>query len=313
MAKRRLKKDVIPKMGGIIILIIIIISVIKTINYRRTDEFKLKELGYDKTQIEFILKQEKYQIENILNRPYNEVMIKLYEEKYFIYENLDRYLAYYEKNQKDSLSHIVSIVNVNADYEHYDEKIINNADVSKGYLMLVNKYNKLDENYEVEDLVTVSNWYCYGKNELQKEAYENFLEMYKAASEENLKLIINSSYRDYNYQKKLYNTYKNNNGLEYADGYAARAGHSEHQTGYTIDLISKDPDNEDYALTGEYEWLVKNAHKYGYILRYPEGKEDITGYNYEPWHYRYVGVEVATKIHELGITFDEYYAYYLNK
>lgn len=313
MAKRRLKKNIIPMFGGFIILIILLVSIIKYIGYRGTNEFKLKELGYNKEQIEMIEKLDKSQINDILGREYNETIIKLLNEKYFMYKNLDRYLAYIDKNKNDELSYIVSIVNVNADYEYYDEKAITKTDTSKGILMLVNKYHNLDETYSDDNLVDVSNWYCYGDNKLLEEAYDKFVEMYNAAKKEDLKLIIYSSYRDYEYQEDLYNDNKKNKGKEYADNYVARAGHSEHQTGLAVDLISADKDNDDYSKTDEYKWLIKNAYKYGFILRYPEGKEDITGYSYEPWHYRYVGVETATKIHELGITYDEYYAYYINK
>ena len=99
-------------------------------------------------------------------------------------------------------------------------------------------------------------------------------------------------------------------GVE-ADLKAARPGYSEHQTGLALDITTRLAEDEEFVNTEEFSWLKENAHKYGFILRYPEGKENITGYSYEPWHYRYVGIDVATKIYNENITFDEYYAYYI--
>ena len=133
------------------------------------------------------------------------------------------------------------------------------------------------------------------------------------AKKEDLKLIVNSSYRDYESQNSVWNNYENYNGEEYADSIAARAGFSEHQTGLALDIITPGATKNTFEETDEFKWLQKNAHKFGFILRYPKGKEDITGYAYESWHYRYVGKETATEIKRLGITFDEYYAYYIDK
>jgi len=81
-----------------------------------------------------------------------------------------------------------------------------------------------------------------------------------------------------------------------------------------LDIYSKECQTQSgFKDSKTYAWLIKNAHKYGFILRYPEGQQKLTGYNYESWHYRYVGVELATKVYEEGITYDEYYAYYLEK
>ena len=89
---------------------------------------------------------------------------------------------------------------------------------------------------------------------------------------------------------------------------SAREGHSEHQTGLAVDINSV---SESFAKTKEGKWLANNSYKFGYILRYPKGKEDITGYSYEPWHFRYVGVKVATAVYESGLTFDEFHAMYI--
>ena len=136
--------------------------------------------------------------------------------------------------------------------------------------------------------------------------------MFNAAKESGLKIIANSSYRSYADQEKLYNDSVDNEGKDYADTYAARPGYSEHQTGLAIDIYVKGYDKTNFAQSPEAKWLVTNAYLYGFILRYPEGKEYLTGYSYEPWHYRYLGEALAKKVYDSGLTYDEYYAYYLD-
>lgn len=133
-----------------------------------------------------------------------------------------------------------------------------------------------------------------------------FNSMQKDASKEGLNLYISSGYRSYYTQKTLYNNYVARDGVANADTYSARAGHSEHQTGLAFDLNTID---ESFANTKEGKWVSNNCYKYGLILRYPKGKENITGYMYESWHLRYVGVELATKLYNNGnwITLEEYY------
>ena len=157
--------------------------------------------------------------------------------------------------------------------------------------------------------------YYYGDSQsVRQEVYDAFIDMWNAANEEGIYLIVNSSYRTYADQDEVYNSYKDSYGEKEADAVAARAGYSEHQTGLAIDVFSKD--NTSRATFKEslaYSWLEANAYKYGFILRYPEGKENITGYGAESWHYRYVGKDVAEYIYENDITFDEYYAYFIEK
>ena len=311
------KKKVIRLLIVIIVIIAIIIEagfgIKKFIDHINSNEYKLEKLGYNETEIKVITKLEDKEIKDIIKDEYNSMYPKFIKQKYFIYSNLDRYINYYKEHKKDKLSHIVSLVNVKADYEYYDEKVVTETDTSKNELMLVNKYHKLTKEYAPDDIVDVSIQFAYGDNEIISEVYEKFRSMYNAAKEEDLYLIITSSYRDYDFQEQLWNSYKNQKGEEWADSVAARAGFSEHQTGLTLDIVTYNAGMSDFENTDEFKWLQKNAHKYGFILRYPKDKEDITGYSYESWHYRYVGVEVAEEIHKLGITFDEYYAYYIDK
>ncbi len=119
-----------------------------------------------------------------------------------------------------------------------------------------------------------------------------------------LNMWVCSGFRSYTVQKNLYNSYVSRDGVKNADRYSARPGYSEHQTGLAFDINYAD---SRFTGTAQAVWLAENAHKYGFILRYPEGKESVTGYMYEPWHYRYIGVENAEKIYASGLTLEEYF------
>ncbi|MBE6876065.1 MAG: hypothetical protein E7496_04955 [Ruminococcus sp.] len=135
------------------------------------------------------------------------------------------------------------------------------------------------------------------------ETAEAFEELQTAAAELGLNIYQGSGYRSYQYQITCYNSLVDAYGEEYANRVSAKPGHSEHQTGYTVDCNTI---NETFINTPEGQWLDKHCHEYGFIIRYPKGKEDITGYDYECWHIRYVGVEAATEIYEQGLTLEEY-------
>lgn len=137
----------------------------------------------------------------------------------------------------------------------------------------------------------------------QKVATDAFAQMKADAAKEGLNLFIVSGYRSYEYQKNLYNRYVARDGKAEADTYSARPGHSEHQTGLAFDICSLETSFEN---TAEGKWLAANAHKYGFILRYPKGKQQITGYIYEPWHFRYIGVDKATAVYQSGLCLEEY-------
>ncbi len=130
-----------------------------------------------------------------------------------------------------------------------------------------------------------------------------FSELKLDAAALGLDIYLGSGYRDYAFQEECYNSMVDAYGKEYADSVSARPGYSEHQTGYTIDCNTID---NTFAETDEGKWLAEHAHEYGFIIRYPEGKEAITGYDYESWHIRYVGLEHAQAIYEQGITLEEY-------
>ena len=133
--------------------------------------------------------------------------------------------------------------------------------------------------------------------------------MFKAAVAAGVPLSITSSYRSYSNQVTTYNHWVQVNGsYEAADTVSARPGYSEHQTGFAVDLSAGGCSLECFAKTPQYTWLKKNAHKYGFVLRYPSGYESVTGYKPEAWHWRYVGKEVATDMKTKGVqTLEEYW------
>jgi len=227
--------------------------------------------------------------------------------KYYIKDNYNRYKDYKNKNEQLEVDEVIKCVNSNVDYEFYTN--IKDTDITKKELMLVNKYNNLKENY-VPDLVEMSIIYSVPNQYMDKEAYKYFKNMVNDALKEDISIYNISAYRSYETQNRLYSEYLVESGLESTDIKSARPGHSEHQTGLAVD-INVANSNANFEKTKEYAWLIKNAYKYGFILRYPEGKTYITGYKFEPWHYRFVGIEAALYIYENDITFEEYYAVYV--
>lgn len=143
---------------------------------------------------------------------------------------------------------------------------------------------------------------------------EPLVQMFGDAAKAGHELMIGSAYRSSSTQEQLFNSYVSSAGYEEANKYSAHAGHSEHQTGLAVDISTTTQQcylSECFIDTADGQWLSENAHKYGFILRYPSGKEEITGYNFEPWHYRYVGIELATAIYESQLTLDQAWLYLL--
>lgn len=177
---------------------------------------------------------------------------------------------------------------------------------------LVNKQYALPEDYAPEDLVTVEVPTVLENPEirqLREVASDALTDMFAAAEEEGIILHARSGYRSYQTQVQLFNSYVENHGEEAANRYSARPGESEHQTGLAMDVTSESANyqlSEAFGSTPEGIWVEENAHEFGFIIRYPEGTEDITGYQYEPWHLRYFGEELAADIYESGLTYEEY-------
>lgn len=174
-------------------------------------------------------------------------------------------------------------------------------------LVLVNKNNKLNKNYIPDDLEKINLKYATEEKYLRKEAKVSFERLSEEARLRNYSIVAVSTYRSYDYQDKLYNYYVEAKGIEYADLCSARPGHSEHQTGLAVDVMGSNKDYDRFEESIEFIWMRDNAHKFGFILRYPKGKEHITGFKYEPWHYRYVGIDIATEIYQNNLTLEEYH------
>ena len=314
--KLRLKRSVLYKFS--IFLIIVFIGSIygnqkyEEYKYKQTLEYKLTQKGWSKNQIKDLKKYYKDHMNDVLKMRVNENVINFAKEKYFLYKNLDAYLDYAKNNEDVSLTDVVAIINTHSDNEWYTYDL--DTDTTLEERLIVNKFYHLNEEYNPEDIVEISSKYAYADNHMRQEAYDAFKNMWNAAMDNGIQFIINSSYRDFNSQKEIYEDYKNWYGEEKADSQAARPGYSEHQTGYAIDLFAKDNQLSDTFEESEgYKWLQNNAYKYGFIERYPKDKQYLTGYAFESWHWRYVGVEAATVIHNEKITYDEYYAYYIEK
>ncbi|WP_205510261.1 M15 family metallopeptidase [Paenibacillus elgii] len=187
--------------------------------------------------------------------------------------------------------------------------VANPADVA----VLVNKTYKLPDSYKPQDLVDPNVPFTFKekleKRKMRKEAAAALEKLFQAAKKDNLPLAGVSAYRSHETQKTVYDRYVKKDGEAAANKYSAKPGHSEHETGLAIDVAGssgKCAAQDCFGATKEAKWLAEHAADYGFIIRYPEGKEGITGYQYEPWHLRYVGVDTAKAIVKQGVTLEEY-------
>lgn len=315
----KLKKKVYYFGAFIVFLIVGILLGINYYNdyqYKQTNEYKLLEKGYSLEDTKTIFaKLSETEQQKLIDTDKDDKIISLLEQKYFLEKNLEDYKEYINKNNETDYAKVISIVNVHANHKWYQLELNTNEDL--GMLMNVNKFYTLSETYTPENLKNIELSYAYGEegdNKLIDYAYDKFLELWQAANDQGFYLMVTSSYRDYESQKEIYDYRVSTWGERKADETAARPGHSEHQTGLVIDMTSKtEPLADSFTDSKAYEWLKENAYKYGFIERYPEGKTYLTGYSPESWHWRYVGLEAAKTMHDENITFDEYYAFYVEK
>lgn len=216
-----------------------------------------------------------------------------------------RYINYQKKNKNLSIEDVVMNVNIGLDKPYYtNTKPAKNLNTN---LILVNKYHYLTKSYVPNNLVPINHDYARSGMSLVKESKEAFEKLSQDAKQDNMMIFAISSYRSYDYQLNLYNTYVAADGKKAADTYSARAGFSEHQTGLVVDVYDGITPYTSFEETKEFKWMQENAHKYGFILRYPKDKVKITGYQYESWHYRYVGKKIAKIIKEANLSLEEYY------
>lgn len=280
MKKRKIKKG--PKI--VLILLIVFLAIGGLIINQKNQETEEKQKKQTK---------EEQKIEKLKSIPY-------YKKEY-----QKRYLEYQKENPNLSVENIVTYVNIGIDKPYYtNTKKAENLNTN---LILVNKYNYLTEDYIPENLEPIDIAYARSGMQLVREAKEAFETLSEDAKKEGMNIIAMSSYRSYDYQVNLYDNYVATDGKEAADTYSARAGYSEHQTGLAVDVYNKVLPYTSFEETEEFNWMQENAYKYGFILRFPKDKVNITGYQYESWHYRYVGKEAAKYIHNHDLTLEEYY------
>ena len=295
MAKVVKKKLKLKKMNFTIFVIFIFLCTFSLISTTNLIINALNDKNpKDKNNKEPLITENKQKKKNEIEK------IDFYKEEF-----KDRYKQYQKENSNLTPKEIVTHVNIGLDNNYYENS--KEAKYLNQSYILVNKYNYLPEDYVPKNLKEIDKKYSTGKMKLVDYAKEAFEKMASDAKKENLTIIAMSSYRSYKYQVNLYNRYKEQDGEETADTYSARAGFSEHQTGLTVDVYNGKKNYTEFENTKEFTWMQENAHNYGFILRFPKDKTKLTGYQYESWHYRYVGKEIATYIKENNICFEEYY------
>lgn len=287
----------------------------QTSSKQNQSKFKkeLSSLNYSQEDIIFLNKELNddnlnYIIDNKID---STKVMPIVKETYYIDDYFKKYLNYYNNNSTLDTKEIITRINSHLDEEFYTNT--EKTDDTLGKFVILNKHYYSDGNYKGKDLITVPAEYnLYGTQfQLSQECYDAFLKMYNDAKNAGYGFKINSAYRSYEKQVNIYQGWVNQDGQKLADTYSARAGFSEHQTGYAFDVRDFPFTNDDYSKTKSFTWVSTNAHKYGFIIRFPKDKEYITGYQYEPWHYRYVGIDAAKYIYENDITFEEYYEYFI--
>ena len=296
----------VPVTVAALLVLFVLVKSCQGIAYNFTNECRIYRLGYpieEARALASVLSDE--QADSFIVRgEHDTIAYPLLSERYFIAKNFDRYLAYHKADTTlTALNDIIAIVNVGRDRE--DSAVP--CDTSKGQLMLVNGRHYLDEDYKPDDLMAFQKTYCYEEQKALGAVVQAFMAMQQECKKQtDAQLMVNSAYRSYQQQ---IGTYKRNE-----KGYAARAGSSEHQTGLAIDVTSlQHPMRWPFDTSKEGVWMREHCHEYGFILRYPKKQANMIGYKYEPWHLRYVGMETAKRVHDEDITFDEYYAFYLDK
>lgn len=295
-------------------IIIGITKLVSHINYTKTYEYKLTNVGYNMDEIKIL--KDKFndeKLDKLLKRKYDSDISLFAKEKYFIYENLDKYLEYKKNKEEEDYSKVVAIINTEADVEWIDNE--KQTDTSKNELMLVNRLYGLDSSFKVDDIVTLSSRYAYDNVKISGSIIEMIESMVDDARNEGYTFVVSAGYRTYKEQQSLYDSYAKSYGKGEADEFVARAGHSEYETGlsFVFEPYKYTSKVEDEKTSAEYSWLRDNAYKYGFIFRFEEDKEYLTGFTADTWRLRYVGVDAATMIHNENICFEEYYAYFVNK
>jgi zinc D-Ala-D-Ala carboxypeptidase len=255
----------------------------------------LKDLGYTIEELAQIMSLSEATILKLINQ--EKINTEFIMHPFFVEDRFDRYLSYQTKNPNLEVELILRRVNTNYDWMRYNH--IEMADLTQANLILVNKYYQLPKDY-VPNLVTSYDGFLF-----EASASASLIEMCEKMEDLGLDFEISNSYRSYDTQARIYANYLQKDPQNVVDSFSARAGHSEHQLGLALDFKSKGEDIVYFESTDAYEWLKENAHIYGFIQRYTEENSIYTGYNEEAWHYRYVGIDMATKLKETQLTLEE--------
>ncbi len=290
------------------------ISKYQNVKYFNQDNFikninNLIEKGYSINNINMIFEHGNSEdVTEFAKRDKVKYLEEFYSVPYAKLKYYDRYIAYSDMTGEDD-NETVLIVNMDLDKENYTDAF----EVTKFSTdMLVNKHRKLGEDFAPNDLTDIEVPYASEDGmKASKLAINAFIKMYKAAKKDGYGIVINSAYRSYQDQVELTQMYRDLYGDNYVTNYVAFPGYSEHQTGLCFDIGSTT--TNVFINSKEYQWMQDNAYKYGFILRFPKQYEDVTGFRAEPWHYRYVGEKIAKYIHENNISFEEYYATFLDE
>ena len=275
---------------------------------------KFDALGYTNEQVWDILKTAQAKdLQYLIDKKYSYAQIQPFMKvNGFRFTDMEGYMKVYADKQNYNYAVLMtSYPFIDASKKASTKYTIQNPD---DILNLVKVGFELPSSYEPADLVTPDMPIapdCENYT-LRKEAADALIKMYNDAKGEGYYLVLNSGYRSYSKQEKIYKDFENRYGGIYAKEHVANPGTSEHQTGLGVDLTSQSVINGDRLVFGdteEYKWVLKNAHKYGFILRFPEGQYGFTGIVHEPWHFRYVGESAAKVIYDNNWTLEDYCLY----
>ncbi len=226
-----------------------------------------------------------------------------------------------KEGNDNNVSDVSQHINVGGSTDIQQQEVSENNAIQvdrdpRSYTVLVNKEYTIDKDYVPDDLiipdVKFSFDYADEKRSMRTVPAKALETMFADAKAEGYELLATSGYRSYGRQNMLYNYNLTNKGYDYTNVYSAMPGTSEHQTGLAIDMTCKTLKgvlSVEFGNTPEGKWVGKNCYKYGFVLRYDKSKESITGYGYEPWHFRYVGLELAKYLYDNNLSLDEYYGY----
>ncbi|MBE6140389.1 MAG: D-alanyl-D-alanine carboxypeptidase family protein [Firmicutes bacterium] len=265
--------------------------------------------GYKGNEINYILTLSEKNQNKLKIIDYIDIS-KFYQIKNYDVDKTQRYLKYQNNNTDLNIEEIVTHVNINLDLKAYE--ITNEVEDPNSYLVLVNKYNFLPQNYKPEDLISIDGYYQNQTVTVRQVVADAWLKLQAKGLQDGINLLPTTAFRSSSFQKTLYTNYVNKDGVEAADTYSARPGFSEHQTGLAIDL--KNPQLSNIRLNeDDYSWLKANCADFGFIIRFPANKENITLYQEENWHIRYVGKDIAKIIMDNKLTLEEYIDLYITE